>query len=82
MVSTVTKLDSEVVAGPGGETIDIGFDYSALSGATTGAQTLSIRVTATSSLGLQASIVYDAKVITYNSGHDESGLRVGIAPSP
>ena len=80
--STVTKLDTEVVAGSGGETIDIGFDYSAVTGATTGTQTLSIRVTADSSLGLTASIVYDAKVITYNSGHEESGLRVAIAPSP
>ncbi|NQU97671.1 MAG: collagen-like protein, partial [Chloroflexi bacterium] len=80
--STVTKLDTEVVAGSGGETIDIGFDYSAVTGATTGTQTLSIRVTADSSLGLTASIVYDARVITYNSGHEESGLRVAIAPSP
>ena len=80
--STVTKLDSEVVAGTGGETIDISFDYSALSGLATATQTLSIRVTATSSLNLPASIVYDAKVVTYNSRHDESGLRVGIAPSP
>ena len=80
--STVTKLDSEVVAGPGAETIDISFDYSPISGSSTETQTFSIRITADSNQDQAGYIVYDAKIITYNTQHDQEGLKVGISPSP